>query len=62
MKNLYIVLIGLQKPYGKVLRRLFLCVLNRRNVAKYYVEMIKDVYEGTVVNLRTTYGKTGELT
>jgi hypothetical protein len=38
-----------------------LWVLNKRNVPRGYIESIKNMYEGAVTSVRTTYGKTREF-
>ena len=53
-KNLHMVFIDLEKAYNRVPRDLTGWVLNKRNVSRGYIEIIKDVYERAVTNVRTT--------
>jgi hypothetical protein len=55
------VFIDLEKAYDKISRDLIWWVLNKRNVPRGYLKMIKDMYEGVVMRLRTTSGETYEF-
>ena len=57
----YMVFIDQEKAYDRVPRNLIWWILNKRNAPRYYSEIIKDMYEGAVTSVRTTYGETGEL-
>ena len=43
-KNLHMVFINLEKVYDKVRRDLIWWVLNKSNVLRVYIEIIKDMY------------------
>ena len=47
-KTLHIVLINLERAYDRVPRYLIWWVLNKMNVSRYYIEVIKDIYERAV--------------
>ena len=55
------VFIDLEKAYDRVLRDLIWWVLNKMNVPRGYIEIIKDVHEGAVTSIRTTCEDTGEF-
>ena len=42
---MYMVFIDLEKAYDKVPRDLIWWVLNKRDVPRSYIEIIKDMYE-----------------
>ena len=52
------VFIDLEKAYDRVLRDLIWWDLNKKNVSRGYIEIIKDIYEGAVTSVRTTCGQT----
>jgi len=60
-KNVHMDFINLEKAYDKVPRYLIWWVLNKRNVPRHYIEIIKNIYEGAVTNVRTICGETGEF-
>ena len=43
-KNLHIVFINPEKAYDRVPKNLIWWVLNKRNVPRCYIEIIKDIY------------------
>ena len=55
------VCIDLEKAYDQVPRDLIWQALNKRNVLRYYIEIIKDLYEGAVTSVRTTCRETSEF-
>ena len=52
---------NLHMAYDRVPRDLIWWVLNKRNVPRGYIEIIKDMYEGAVTSVRNTFGETGEF-
>ena len=42
------MVIDLEKTYDRVPRDLIWWVLNKRNVPRCYIEIIKDMYEGAI--------------
>ena len=60
-KNLHMVFIDLGKAYDMVPRDLIWWVLNKRNVLRGYIEIIKDMYERAVTSVRTTCGEMWEF-
>jgi hypothetical protein len=58
-KNLHMVFIDLEKAYDRVPRNLIWWVLKKRNVPRGYIEILKDMYEGAITNVKTTCGETG---
>ena len=57
-KNLHLVFIDLEKAYDRVPRDLIWLVLNKKNVLRGYIEIIKDMYEGAITSVKITYGET----
>ena len=55
------VFINLDEAYDKVPKDLIWWVLNKRGVRRGYVEIIKDMYEGAVMSVKTTFGGTSEF-
>ena len=55
------VFIDLYKAYGKVPRDLIRSILDQRSVPKGYINIIKDMYEGEVISMGTTYGETSDF-
>ena len=55
------VFIDQEKGYDGVLTNLIWWVLNKRNVPRCYIEIIKDVYEGAVMSVRTACRETSEF-
>ena len=51
------VFTDLEKGYNRVPRDLIWWVLNKRG----YIEIIKDMYEGALTIVRTTFGETSEF-
>ena len=60
-KNLHMVFIDLEKAYDRVPRDLIWCVLNKRNVARCFIEIIKDMHGRAVTSVRTTCGDISEF-
>ena len=56
------IFINLEKIYNKVPRDLIWWVLDKRNVPKGHIDIIKNMYEGTITSVRTSCGKTNEFT
>ena len=52
------MVIDLEKTYDRVPRDLIWWVLNKRNIPRGYIEIIKDMYEEVVISVRTTYEET----
>ena len=50
------VFIDLEKTYDRVPRHVLWWVLNKKAVPLKYVSIIRDMYEGVVMNIRT-YGR-----
>ena len=55
------VFIDLEKTYDRVPRDLIWWILNKKNVPRGYIEIIKDMYEGAITSVRTTCGETGNF-
>ena len=55
------VFIDLEKAYARITRDLIWWVLNKRNVPRGYIEIIKDMYEGAMAIVGTTSVEIGEF-
>ena len=55
--NLHMVFVDLEKVYDMVPRDLIWWVLNKMNAPRGYTEIIKDIHEGVVMNVRITCGE-----
>ena len=55
------VFIDLEKAYDRVPRDLIWCVLNKSNVARCFIEIIKDMHGRAVTSVRTTCGDISEF-
>ena len=55
------VFIDLEKAYDKVPRDLIWWALEKKYVAKRYIEMIQDMYSGAMTTVRTVIGETNSF-
>ena len=53
-KHLHLVFIDVKKAYDKVPRDLIWWVLNKMSVWMGYIQIIRDMYDGAVMSMRTT--------
>ena len=60
-KDLQIVFIDLEKSYDKVPREVMWWVLEMKEVPLKYIELIKDIYDGSITSVRTSGGITSEF-
>ena len=57
-KDLYMVLIDLEKKYDRVPRKVMGWILEKKWVPLKYIKLIKDMYDGAITSVRTS----GEIT
>ena len=55
-RDLHRVFIDLEKTYDRVFRDIIWWALMRKEISLRYVDLIKDMYEGAVTNVRTCGG------
>ena len=55
-KDLHMIFIDLEKAYDKIPRDLIWWVLEKKGATKKYIEMIHDMYCGTMTTVRTVVG------
>ena len=61
MRNLHMVFIDLEKTYEKVLREILWWTLMKKRVSIKYIDIIKDMRNGVVTNVRTSGGITSDF-
>ena len=60
-KDLHMIFINLKKAYDRVPRDVLWWVLKKKAVPLKYVNIIRDMYERVVINVRTCGGLTDEF-
>ena len=60
-RNLHMVFVDLEKAYDKVLREVLWLTLMKKEVPIKYIDIIKDMYDGVVTNVRTCGGITSDF-
>ena len=61
MKNLHMVFIDLKTAYDRVTTDLIWWFLNKMNILRGYIVIIRDMYEGAVTRVRITCRETGDF-
>ena len=60
-RNLHRIFIDLEKAYDRVPREVIWWVLKKKGVTKRYIELVKDMYDGTITTIKTTIGETSQF-
>ncbi|CAL5326839.1 unnamed protein product [Camellia sinensis] len=60
-RDIHMVFIDLEKAYDRVPRDIIWWALEKKGVTKGYIDVIRDMYEGVVTNIRSPAGETNEF-
>ena len=60
-KSLHIDFIDFEKAYNKVPRELIWWVFGRNKVSQFYVDIMKDIYEGATISVRSIGGMSSKF-
>ena len=60
-RNLHMIFIDLEKAYDKVSREVLWWTLMKKGVSIKYIDIIKDMFDGVMTNIRTCRGITSDF-
>ena len=60
-RNLHMIFIDLEKTYDKMPREVLWWTLMKKGVPIKYIDIIKDIYDEVVANVRTCGGMTSDF-